>query len=60
MNAVEIHECAQMLYRAHGDKAEFEAAQNAQKLQKEGQETDARDWNRVRHAIAQMRGAPYS
>ncbi len=60
MNAIEIHECAQMLYRAHGDKAEFEAAQNAQKLRKDGQEAAAKDWNRGRHARAQMRGAPYS
>ena len=60
MNAVEIHQCAQMLYQAHGDKAEFEAAQNAQKLKNEGQDADAKDWNRVRQAIAQMRGAHYS
>lgn len=60
MNAVKIHEFAQMLYQAHGDKAEFEAAQNAQKSRNEGQEVDAIDWIRVRHAIAQIRGTHYS
>ncbi len=60
MNAVEIHDCAQRLYHAHGDKAEFEAARNAQELEEKGQGVDAKDWNRVRKAIAQMRGPHYS
>ena len=60
MNAVEIHDCAQRLYQAHGDKAEYEAAKNVRKLKKDGQDTDANDWNRVRHAIAQLRGTHYS
>lgn len=60
MNAVEIHDCAQRLYRAHGDKAEYEAARNVRKLKKDGQDSDADDWNRVRQAIAQLRGSHYS
>ncbi len=56
MNAVGIQDCARRLYEAHGDKAEFEAAQRAKQHLKKGQKEDAQDWQRVRKAIAIMRG----
>ena len=60
MNALEIHETARMLYEAHGDKAEFEAAQNAQKHLKDGDKKAAGEWQRVREAISEMRGSHVS
>ena len=60
MNTIEIHECARSLYEAHGDKAEFEAAQKASQLLKKGNTQEARDWKRIREAIAEMRGAHFS
>ena len=60
MNAVEIHDSARMLYEAHGDKAEFEAAQNARKLLKDGDKKAAEEWKRVREAISEMRGSHVS
>jgi len=60
MNAVEIHEIAEQYYRAHGDKSELEAAQKAQDLQSAGRKNEAKDWQRIRQAIAQLRGANYS
>ena len=60
MNAVEIHEVAEQYYRAHGDKSELEAAQKAQDLKAAGRPEEARDWKRIRQAIAQLRGANYS
>ena len=60
MNAVEIHDSARMLYEAHGDKAEFEAAQKARQLEKSGDTKEAEEWRRIRKAIAEMRGAHVS
>jgi len=57
MNVLEIHESARKLYEAHGDKAEFEAAQKARQLKENGKEDEAADWQKIREAIAQMRGA---
>lgn len=57
MNVLEIHESARKLYEAHGDKAEFEAAQKARQLKESGKEDEAADWQKIREAIAQMRGA---
>ncbi len=56
MNIVEIQEAAQMLYAAHGDRAEYEAAQKARMKKETGNIDQARDWQRIREAIAQMRG----
>ena len=57
MNVLEIHDTARMLDEAHGDKAEFEAAQKARELIKEGDKKAAEEWKRVREAISEMRGA---
>ncbi len=60
MNAVEIHEVAEQLYRAHGDNSELEAAQKVRELSSAGRTDEANDWQRIRDAIAQMRGPHYS
>ncbi len=59
MTFLEIQESARKLYEAHGDKAEFEAAQKARQLADDGEEDQASDWKRIREVIAQMRG-PHS
>ena len=57
MDVLEIQESARKLYQAHGDKAEFEAAQKARQYKELGNAEVARDWKRIREVIAQMRGA---
>ena len=59
MNFLELQESARKLYQAHGDKAEFEAAQHARQHHEKGDEEQAKDWRRIREVIAQMRG-PHS
>lgn len=60
MNALEIHDSARRLYQAHRDKAELEAAQKARQLRESGNIAEAEDWQRIRQAIAEMRGSHYS
>jgi hypothetical protein len=60
MDVLEIQESARKLYQAHGDKAEFEAAQKARHFKDVGNAEEAEDWKRIREVIAQMRGAHYS
>lgn len=57
VNILEVHESARKLYQAHGDKAELEAAQKARSLRESGHVDEAENWQRIREAIAQMRGA---
>ena len=54
MNAEQISQLAHALYRAHGDKAEAEAAAKARDA---GATEEAEDWQAVRAAIRQLRGA---
>ncbi len=54
MQTSEIVKYAHALYRAHGDRAEYEAAQKATQAQ---DEKEAETWRRVRLEIRQMRGA---
>jgi len=56
MKAVDIQEYARKLLNAHGDKAEYEAAQKAHQFKQEGDEKQAEDWMKIRKAIHQMRG----
>ena len=51
-----IQEHARRLYQAHGDKAEFEAAQKARQHEDNGETEEAATWRKVREAINQMRG----
>ena len=59
MDTIQIQKQAQMLFAAHGDKAELEAAQKAKKLEDEGTKEEAQSWRKVQQAINQMRG-PHS
>lgn len=56
LDAVKVSEYAQALYRAHGDKAEAEAAQRCRDSREKGDTEGAETWRRIRAAIAQMRG----
>ncbi|MEM1199002.1 MAG: hypothetical protein AAGI06_06790 [Pseudomonadota bacterium] len=51
-----IQEHARRLYEAHGDKAEFEAAQKARMHEEQGETEQAESWRKVREVINQMRG----
>ncbi len=55
-NLHQIQEHARRLYQAHGDKAEFEAAQKARLHEEKGELDDAATWRKVREAISRMRG----
>lgn len=47
---------ASALYSAHGDQAEFEAAQKARVAREKGDLSRAATWDKVRIHIRQMRG----
>ncbi len=51
-----IQDQARRLYDAHGDKAEFEAAQKARVLEEQGDTDQAETWRKVREAIRLLRG----
>jgi hypothetical protein len=53
MNTQDIIQHAHALYRAHGDKAEVEAAQRAQSAQNP---TEAEAWRKIRFKIKELRG----
>ena len=57
MNLMKKTEIAHALYRAHGDKAEFEAAQKEREQRTAGNEDEAAYWRAIRGSIRQMRGA---
>ncbi len=56
MTAVHIDDYAQKLYAAHGDHAEYEAAQRAKASEERGDESAAEQWRKVRAAIRVIRG----
>lgn len=60
MEQSKVMEHATALYRAHGDKAEAEAAQKALEHEKAGEKKTAADWRAVRAAIKTLRGANQS
>ena len=57
METSDIVKYAQALYRAHGDRAEYEAAQKVTAATEAGDEDEAETWRRVRQEIRQLRGA---
>ncbi|EEX12627.1 MAG: hypothetical protein ACX93U_14960 [Salipiger thiooxidans] len=57
MDAMQITEYAQALYRTHGDRAEIEAAQKVRESEERGNATQARDWRAIQAAIRSHRGA---
>jgi len=56
MQMMDIHENARRCMELHGSKAELVARQKADECVQRGQDREARQWQRVRAAIAQMRG----
>ena len=56
LDAVKVSEYAQALYRAHGGKAEAEAARRHRERTEQGDKDGAETWRRIRAAIVQMRG----
>lgn len=60
MEVTKATELAQALYRAHGDKAEAEAAQRERQSRDAGNEDEAEQWRSIRGSIRQFRGANQS
>jgi hypothetical protein len=56
MDATRIDDVAQRFYRAHGDRAEYEAAQKAKDCQERGASDEAATWRSVRERIRILRG----
>ena len=56
MDSTAIHDYARRFIGAHGDKAEFEAAQRATICERQGEKEQADDWRRIQAAIKEMRG----
>ena len=56
MSIVQIDDYARRLYSAHGDRAEYEAAQKAKDCEARGDTDTAEQWRQVREAIRVLRG----
>ncbi|MBO6602802.1 MULTISPECIES: hypothetical protein [Paracoccaceae] len=56
MTAADIIRYARALYRAHGDRAEAEAAQRVRVETDAGNTAEAETWRRIRRSIHEMRG----
>lgn len=57
MEISKVTEYAHALYKAHGDKAEAEAAKKAKQHEEAGEDADAANWTAIRAAIRTIRGA---
>ncbi len=55
-NQIQIDDYAQRLYAAHGDRAEYEAAQRARDCDARGNRDAAEQWRQVRARISLLRG----
>lgn len=58
MRESEIIEYAARLLEAHGDKAEFEAAQKARHFESQNNAAEAETWRKIRAAIRERRRSP--
>lgn len=56
LDPLKISEYARALYRAHGNKAEAEAASRLRQSEQTGNQDEAENWRRIRQAISQLRG----
>lgn len=56
MDMTQIDDYANRLYAAHGDKAEYEAAQKARAAEENGRAEEAEQWRQVRSKIRILRG----
>ena len=55
MEETEVVDYARRLFKAHGDKAEAEAAQREAAARDQNNEAEASNWARIRLAIREMR-----
>jgi len=60
MDVIKTTEIARALYRAHGDKAEFEAAQCENRFKASRNEDEVENWRAIRASIRRIRGANQS
>lgn len=60
MEVIKTTEIAHALYRAHGDKAEWEAAQREKQLREAGDQSQAATWRAIRGNLRRLRGANQS
>lgn len=60
MDVIKATEIAHALYKAHGDRAEFEAAQRENQCHDAGDEEEAENWRAIRGSIRRLRGANQS
>ncbi|ANT60281.1 MULTISPECIES: hypothetical protein [Roseobacteraceae] len=56
MNTIQITQAAQALYRAHGGRAEAEAAAKVRENEEKGDTAEAETWRAIQAAIRQGRG----
>ncbi len=56
MHMTMVDDYARRLYSAHGDRAEFEAAQRARECEDQGRYETAEQWRQVRSRIRILRG----
>ena len=57
MDVIKTTEIAHALYRAHGDRAELEAAQRERQYQDAGDKREAENWRAIRGSVRRLRGA---
>lgn len=60
MEIIKTAEIAHALYRAHGDRAELEAAQRERHFKDAGNNDEAASWRAIRASVRRMRGANQS
>ena len=60
MDVIKTTEIARALYRTHGDKAEFEAAQCENRFKTAGNHDEAENWRAIRGSLRRLRGANQS
>lgn len=56
MSMLEVDDYARRLWHAHGDRAEYEAAQKARNAEDKGDRDTAAQWRQVREKIRILRG----
>jgi len=56
MDAIKTSEYARALLASHGARAMLEAARRMRECQQIGKTDEARDWEKIRLALSEMRG----
>lgn len=60
MRESDIADYAKRLLKAHGGKAEAEAAAKVREFEERNDSDQAQTWRKIRATISEMRGAPLS